>query len=384
VRSADGVERVSLTDLDIEVKLCSVDLLMDSEPKAPASEVVLEVDPDDLQRYRLQRAPIRPLDPGEALFEVERFSLTANNLTYASEVGRQVGYWDLFPAEPKWGRIPAWGYLRAVASRQDEIAVGSRFYGFCPPGSHVVMSPERVSASGFGDGAPHRAAMGPVYNAYSLLDADPGYDDEIPDRLLFLRPLFWLSFMLVDHLEQNGLLDRQVVITSASSKAGLGAAHLLSRLGARCVGVTSPVNRDLVVGLGLYANVIEYDDLDSLPSRPTVLLDLAGDASRRAALAASLGASLEREVLAGFTHRGAAAAPADFFFVPDEMRARAKQLGWPALNERFCRALKDFARASDWMHVEVSPGPDAVLDAYRGVFDNSNVPTTARLLSLTP
>jgi hypothetical protein len=148
------------------------------------------------------------------------------------------------------------------------------------------------------------------------------------------------------------------------------------------VGVTSPAKRDFVRGLGLYSDVVEYDDLSSLATEPTVLLDLAGDPGHRAALLTSLGGSLEREVLAGFTHRAAAAAPADFFFVPDAMRARAAQLGWAQLNERFCSALKDFARVSSWMHVEVRRGSDAVVEAYREVFANSSAPSSARLLSL--
>jgi hypothetical protein len=377
-----------IIDLDIEVKIGQAGLsLMDTDSaQAGVSEVVLELDPDRLERHRVHTGALQELRRGEVLFEVECFSLTANNFTYASELGRRIGYWNLFPAEPPWGRLPAWGYIRAVRSRHDEVATGARFYGFCPPGSHVVMSPQKVSSAGFGDGAPHRAALGPVYNAYSSLETDPGYTAEIADRLLVLRPLFWLSFMLVDHLEQNGLLDRQIVLTSASSKAGVGVAHLLSALGVDCVGVTSAANHAFVRRLGLCSAVFEYGDLGSIPTRQTVLLDLAGDPESRSALASHLGGSLSQEILAGFTHRGAAGAaapPTDLFFVPDQMRNRAKQQGWATLNERFCRALTDFAQASEWLQIKLGYGPEAVVAAYQDTLANRNAPSSGRILSLS-
>ena len=53
--------------------------------------------------------------PAEVVFGVERFGLSANNVTYAL-LGDTFGYWDLFPAASGWGQIPVWGYLRAQVS----------------------------------------------------------------------------------------------------------------------------------------------------------------------------------------------------------------------------------------------------------------------------
>jgi len=46
------------------------------------------------------------LGEGEAQLLVERFALSANNITYAIK-GEELGYWRLFPAPPGWGVIPA-------------------------------------------------------------------------------------------------------------------------------------------------------------------------------------------------------------------------------------------------------------------------------------
>ena len=49
---------------------------------------------------------------------------------------------------------------------------GERYYGYFPMGTHLVVAPQRVSASGFVDGAAHRAALPPVYNHYQRADGD--------------------------------------------------------------------------------------------------------------------------------------------------------------------------------------------------------------------
>lgn len=77
------------------------------------------------------------------VFEVERFGLSANNITYA-RLGGRLGYWDLFPAAPGWGRIPVWGYLRVRSSAVAGIEAGRRAFGLCPMATHVVLRPGRV------------------------------------------------------------------------------------------------------------------------------------------------------------------------------------------------------------------------------------------------
>ena len=75
----------------------------------------LLVDRADLHRTRITESHVPEPGPAEVVFEVERFGLSANNVTYAL-LGDTFGYWDLFPAASGWGQIPVWGYLRAQAS----------------------------------------------------------------------------------------------------------------------------------------------------------------------------------------------------------------------------------------------------------------------------
>jgi Protein of unknown function (DUF2855) len=47
------------------------------------------------------------LADGAILIQVDRISLTANNILYAV-LGERLHYWDLFPAPDGFGVIPAW------------------------------------------------------------------------------------------------------------------------------------------------------------------------------------------------------------------------------------------------------------------------------------
>ena len=86
-------------------------------------------------------AAVEPSD-GEAVFRIDSFALTANNVTYGA-VGDLVGYWNFYPAsEDGWGRIPVWGFADVAASRAEGVDVGDRYFGFWP------MSTEAVRAAG--------------------------------------------------------------------------------------------------------------------------------------------------------------------------------------------------------------------------------------------
>src|SRR5690606_12729898 len=68
------------------------------------------------------------LGAGEALLAVDRFAVTANNVTYAV-LGKRFHYWDFFPAAAPWGIVPAWGFADVIASKVPGLAVGQRVYG---------------------------------------------------------------------------------------------------------------------------------------------------------------------------------------------------------------------------------------------------------------
>ena len=69
-----------------------------------------------------------PLEDGKARLKVDKFALTANNVTYAT-FGEAMNYWNFFPAaDEKYGRVPVWGFATVTESKASSsvtIAVGS-------------------------------------------------------------------------------------------------------------------------------------------------------------------------------------------------------------------------------------------------------------------
>ena len=121
---------------------------------------------DDLRRVELRHAAEKiDLAEGEVLLEVERFALTANNITYGA-MGDSFGYWKFFPAPEGLGRIPVWGFARVVDSKAPDAPVGLRIFGYLPMSSHFTARLSK-GRNGLVDTAAHRAELPPTYNAYA-------------------------------------------------------------------------------------------------------------------------------------------------------------------------------------------------------------------------
>ena len=118
---------------------------------------------NDLRVTRLRATALDvTLADGEVLLQVDRFAMTANNVTYAA-FGDAMSYWNFFPSnEDGWGRIPVWGFGTVLASKSEGIPVGERFYGYFPMSTHVVMRPARVKDSGFVVGSILRLQLHPL------------------------------------------------------------------------------------------------------------------------------------------------------------------------------------------------------------------------------
>jgi hypothetical protein len=341
----------------------------------------LRVRRDDLASCELVEgeSPREDLDEGEAQLLVERFALSANNVTYAA-LGEQLGYWRLFPAPEGWGRIPAWGYARVVGSRSPAVGEGQRMFGLVPMGSYLTVRPAPHPV-GFMDAAPHRAELSPVYNQYLSLE------DEGDDAALVMRPLFATAVLLDQVLSERGLGGaRTVVLTSASSKTAYGLAHLLRMRHLETIGLTSGTRRAWVEGLGLYDEVLAYDDVGDLGAPgSTVLVDFAGDRRLVRRLHEQLGDALERSILVGFTHRqlGADEAPLpgpvpEFFFAPDEMVRRGRELA-----RRYAVAWQEFAPVVErTMRIERVTDGDQLVHVYRELLDGRTDPAVGYVVTL--
>ena len=212
---------------------------------------------DDIRECRIADSEPPELEPGQALLRIDRFGLTANNVTYAV-MGDLMNYWAFFPAPDGWGRVPMWGFADVERTEADGLAAGVRVYGYLPPSSHLVVTPTAANASGFVDGSAHRSALPSTYQRYTLTGDDPFYRADTEDIQMLLRPLFFTSFLIGDQLDEEGLTERgPIMISSASSKTAIGAAYLLAqREGVELVGLTSPRSAEFVQGLGIYGSTV--------------------------------------------------------------------------------------------------------------------------------
>jgi len=350
---------------------------------------------DDLRRFRFDDAPVPEPGPGEARLRITSFALTANNITYAA-FGDIMSYWGFFPAEPGWGRIPVWGFATVDASNVEGLVSGERVYGYFPMSTHLTVTPDRLSATGFVDASSHRAALPPVYNRYLRVDADPAPPDQARDQEGYealLRPLFTTSFLIDDWLDDNALFGAtQVVITSASSKTALGLAFLLSKhRRCRVVGLTSPGNEAFVEGVGYFDGVVAYDGIDGLANDvPTVLVDIAGDGAVLADVHRHFAEHLLHSCRVGATHwedlhvDGVLPGPAPaMFFAPDHIVRRHTDWGPGVLEQRAGDALGQFiASARDWLTITEAHGEVAVAAAYLDVLEGRARPDQGHVLSL--
>ena len=352
---------------------------------------VLQIDKGDLRRTRAHTAPSPVLAEGEILAAVERFALTANNVSYA-KTGDALGYWAFFPAEAPWGVVPVWGFAEVTASKHPEIAVGERIYGYLPMASHLVLKPAGVKAAQFFEGAEHRQALPPPYNVYRRIQGEPptfqGHDDA---RALYF-PLFMTSYLLFDYLTDNAMFGaRQVVIGSASSKTGFGLAKFLSELedGPKVIGVTGA--RGFAEGLGCYDQLIGYDGAGEIDaSAPTVYVDMSGDGALTEALHRRLADNMKASVIVGATHWEADApdqnlpgAKPAFFFAPSQMQKRDAEWGPGVLMKRASdEALRLAIDAGGSIEVERLQGAEAVAALWRDLLDNKVSPSRGVIASM--
>jgi len=345
---------------------------------------------------RITSRPAPELAEGEVLARIDRFALTANNVSYALS-GDMIGYWQFFPVEEPWGIVPVWGFADIVESRCKAIGVGERIWGFLPMASHVVLRPTQVEDRGFADGADHRAALPTIYNNYQRAAGDSPGMRALEDERCILFPLFATSFIICDYLEDNAYFGaNQVIVGSASSKTGLGLCNLLMRRKGgrpRVIGLTSPRNLEFVRRLGVCDEVKTYDEISALdPSVSAAFVDMAGNAGVVAALHKVLGDSLKLSCGVGATHweaprfRGeGAAVPHNFFFAPAHVMKRDQEWGAGEVSRR---ASLEAARMSlelrEVLTVKRESGATAVAACFSRLVNNEVPADVGVIASLAP
>lgn len=329
------------------------------------------------------------LGDGDALLRVDRFGLSANNITYVV-LGDRLGYWRFFPASDcksqDWGLMPVWGFGDVVASNSRGLEVGERLFGYFPPATHLLMRPQGSADRPVLDASEHRADLPRGYNTYQRVRQEPGYDPADDDLRMLLFPLFITSWALWDTLATAAWFGaEQIVVVSASSKTALGLAQALDRdEGAPAtVGVTSARNRKFVEGLDLYDSVVLYDDIEaSVARRPSVIIDMAGSGVVLGRLHRHLGAAMLRSLNVGLTHWHEAGGGSDvirerseMFFAPGVIQARMKQWGATEFQLRTREFTTQALNCSrDWLAIDRAEGLDSLRELYDAVRVGSQAP----------
>ena len=362
-----------------------------------AMTTTLLVRKDQLGNAELASSDDAALASNQVRVRVDAFALTANNITYAA-FGDAMDYWRFYPAAQEGrGVIPVWGFGTVVQSLHPGVAVGERLYGYWPMAGSAVLQPDHLSASGFRDGAPHRAGLHAVYNQYQRCNSDPFYTPDTEDAQALLRPLFVTSWLIDDFMADNAFFGaRTCLLSSASSKTAYGTAfQLKQRDGIEVVGLTSAGNRAFCESLGCYDRVLAYEELDAVPADADIVyIDFAGNARLRSDIHTRF-RNLRYSCSVGGTHveqlGGARELPgprATLFFAPAQIKKRQADWGAEALGQRLVASWHAFrARVGDpgrpWLRVQRHDGPQAALAAYREVLSGRGDPHLGHIVSMS-
>lgn len=314
------------------------------------------------------------LKAGEVMVRVSKVALTANSVSYAL-AGKSglMRFLDIFPAPEGRGHIPCWGFGDVVFSTVDGVEVGERLYGFFPIASHVILKADKLTKAGFTDTSPHRNVIAPFYSEYNFAAKEPGYAPEFEDNIMLFRPLFGTSYLLETYCEDHDFYGAdRVIVSSASAKTSMGFGYLLRKNHgdrAKATGLTSARNKDFVIGLDCYDQVLTYEEIDQLETGGTaIFFDVAGNKSVLTAVHEQVGDDLAYSGQVGQTHWDNADSirltkgPKPIFWSgPDQMMALRERLGSGGMMRAMQGSMVDFLMAAySWIKMVPAKGPDAV------------------------
>ncbi len=339
---------------------------------------------------------------GEVILALDRFSLTVNNITYAT-FGEELRYWDFFPTGVDgYGLLPVWGYADVVASRAEGIDPGQRYFGYFPLATHLVVQPGKTGARSFRDESPHRADLPEVYNWYQRSDNDPFQTAATEPLHAIFRPLFVTAFGLSNILADEHFFGaEQVVISSASSRTGYSEAFSIGLQRDEqdsdidIIGLTSAGHRRFVEDLGLYSKVLAYEELEQLdPKRPTVYVDIAGNPELQLRVHRHFGERLVHDAALGASHaleppKPAAGLPGpapQFFFAPVWVARRQAEWGAPEFNRRVGEAVAAFFEhvvQHKLIEIREQQGFNAARDVISEMLDGRTDPAIGHLIRLS-
>ena len=356
----------------------------------------------DLTKSRIINTDLPIIRDGEILLKIESFAFTTNNVTYGV-AGDTIGYWKFFPAaqnsDNSWGCIPMWGFAEIVESKNQNLDVGERLFGYFPAADSLVLSPIKISDQSFSDGKEHRKELPPVYNNYLRLNGESNYDPSMDPIRALLFPLHITAFCLCDSLEEDQYLGAsQILVVSASSKTAIGLAEGLadSKSSPKVVGLTSVTNSKFVEDLDCYDEVISYDQLDKIDySQGAVIVDMAGNREILGTLHGKLEGNMFKCLTVGMTHWDNETTAEDalgqamlrerteFFFAPAHIQKRIGDWGHEGYTKKTnlfmtARALQ----SKNWMQIIEIDGLENFISTYEEVVSGKINPNEGIIVNL--
>ncbi|MGB2742748.1 MAG: DUF2855 family protein [Cognaticolwellia sp.] len=368
---------------------------------------VFEVEKTNLHKTRLTSFTLeQPLEDNEVILKVDKFALTANNISYGV-AGDTLGYWRFFPTDEtsnsRWGRLPVMGFADVIASNNDQIKVGERVWGFMPMASHVKILAGRINNNGFSDVSPYRKGLAPLYSVFERVSANPFYSAKNEDFDILVRGLFTTSWLVDDFMDENKYFGAsQYLITSASSKTSIALAFAIKQRGTMpAVGITSAANRKFVAALGCYDQVISYDEIETLDANTaSVVVDMAGSQSILSNIHHHFAEQLRYSCRIGVTHHDdliqnelaqdelsksptlPGVAPT-FFFAPTQLKKRMDDWGTNETMKKIGLSLLNYIKfCQDSITIEHTTNSHEIDAIYQRVLSGNSDANTGQIISL--
>ena len=352
---------------------------------------------------RIVEQNLKPADlnNGQVLVKIDKFALTANNVTYAV-MGDKLGYWQFFPPcgesndkEAEWGVLPVWGFAEVIATEHQDIPVGERLFGYFPPAHQLIMTPSKVTATSWFEASTHRAHLPLAYNIYRRVEHEPGYNKAFENDRMLLFPLHITSFALYDYFQNNDWFNaKQLIILSASSKTSTGLAYGVANTSQapKQIALTSPRNLEMVKSLGVYDECYAYNDLRKIdPSIATLIVDMSGNGKVLSDLHQHLGNNMKFCSNVGLTHwHNMETGPhfiqerSEIFFAPSQIQKRLQEWGQQGFEEKSREYMTmSIGKSRTWLKMTPIDGLQGMADIFKEVCEGQIAPEQGLIVRLS-
>lgn len=346
--------------------------------------IQMQVNKRDFRQVRLVEPETKPLESGEVRVAIEKFALTANNVSYA--IGGDDVYWQFYPAPEEWGVVPVWGVATVTESQNPDAPVGTRLHGFYPMANTAALRLQKKNDMQFREVSAYRVPLFGLYNEYGNVTNNP---KEMMDfeNASCLFVIFMTSYCVADYCDANDFFNaEQIVVSSVSSKTGFGVAKLLKdnpKCAAKIIGLTSAGNREFVEKLNCCDSIVCYGDETAIDnSKTTAYIDFAANTALLGSIHHHFQDRLVESCLVGFTDwegfegmealaRELPGAAPHFFFHPAHQEMRDKEWGEGVFHKRGMETL--FRLISENSHhwdVQWINDAETLVDKWKQLLDN--------------